>query len=110
MQCEVCGNEYEDSFTLTLAGETYVFDCFECAIHALAPTCAHCGCKVIGHGLSREGEIFCCAHCVRVSLAVDEDADGAADDDELDDSEFDLDADDGRFEEDDGERHPKRRW
>jgi hypothetical protein len=48
MQCEVCGNEYKDSFTVNFGDETYAFDCFECAIHALAPTCAHCGCKVIG--------------------------------------------------------------
>jgi hypothetical protein len=40
------------------------FDSFECAITALAPTCAHCGCRVIGHGVEiGTGEIFCCAHC-----------------------------------------------
>lgn len=105
MQCEVCGNEYEDSFTVTLAGETYVFDCFECAIHALAPTCAHCGCKIIGHGLSREGEIFCCENCVRVSLVADLDDDDVADD-ELDEVDLDV---DGYSAEDDAERHPKRR-
>jgi hypothetical protein len=44
-------------------GETHVFDSFECAIHALAPVCEHCGWRVIGHGVEAEGRIFCCAHC-----------------------------------------------
>jgi hypothetical protein len=94
MQCEVCGNEYKDSFTVSLRDETYAFDCFECAIHALAPTCAHCGCKVIGHGLSREGDIFCCEHCVRMSLS------GRVGEDE-DDEDIDEDDEDGDYEVDD---------
>ena len=49
-QSEVCGNDYDKSFEVTLAGRTHVFDSFECAIHALAPVCAHCGCKIVGHG------------------------------------------------------------
>ena len=61
--CEVCGNDYDKSFEVSSAGETHVFDSFECAIHALAPTCAHCGCRVIGHGVEEDGRIFCCAHC-----------------------------------------------
>ena len=61
--CEVCGNEYDKAFTVTLGGATHTFDSFECAIHALAPACAHCGCKVIGHGVEAEGAIYCCAHC-----------------------------------------------
>jgi hypothetical protein len=32
------------------------------AIHRLAPACAHCGCKVIGHGLEAHGQFFCCAN------------------------------------------------
>jgi Rieske Fe-S protein len=62
-RCEVCGNEYDKSFQLTIAGTTLTFDSFECAIHAVAPTCGHCGCKVIGHGVEGNGRIFCCAHC-----------------------------------------------
>ena len=61
--CEVCGNDYDKSFEVTLRGERHSFDSFECAIHALAPACAHCGCRVIGHGVERDGTIFCCAHC-----------------------------------------------
>jgi hypothetical protein len=61
--CEVCGNEYDKAFEITRAGETHVFDSFECAIHLLAPTCAHCGCRVIGHGVEAGGSMFCCAHC-----------------------------------------------
>jgi len=63
--CEVCGNEYEKAFTVTMAGKEHVFDCFECAIHALAPTCAHCSCRVIGHGVEEGGETYCCDACTR---------------------------------------------
>jgi Rieske Fe-S protein len=61
--CEVCGNEYDKTFEVRRGEETHVFDSFECAIHALAPTCAHCGCRVIGHDVESEGRYFCCAHC-----------------------------------------------
>lgn len=63
--CELCGNDYDKAFTVVQGGERHVFDSFECAINALAPTCAHCGCRIIGHGLEEAGEIFCCAHCAR---------------------------------------------
>jgi hypothetical protein len=63
--CEVCGNEYDKAFTVTVAGKAYTFDSFECAIHALAPACAHCGCKVIGHGVEDHGVFYCCAHCAK---------------------------------------------
>jgi Rieske Fe-S protein len=62
-RCDVCGNDYDKAFEVRVGGSTYTFDSFECAIHALAPTCAHCGCKVIGHGVEANGRIFCCAHC-----------------------------------------------
>ena len=63
-RCEVCGNEYDKSFQVLLAGKSHTFDSFECAIHALAPTCEHCGCKIIGHGVEAAGErMFCCDHC-----------------------------------------------
>jgi hypothetical protein len=61
--CEVCGNDYDKSFTVTTVEGKHTFDSFECAIHALAPTCGHCGCKVMGHGVEDDGSIFCCANC-----------------------------------------------
>jgi hypothetical protein len=48
-KCDVCGNDYAKAFTVIASGRTQTFDSFECAIHALAPACAHRGCKVIGH-------------------------------------------------------------
>ena len=57
--CEVCGNDYEDAMTIERRGESHVFDSFECAIHALAPTCEHCGCRVIGHGIRAGDRTFC---------------------------------------------------
>ena len=61
--CEVCGNDYDKSFDLTAGGQSHTFDSFECAIHAMAPICEHCGCKVIGHGTEIDDRFFCCAHC-----------------------------------------------
>ena len=61
--CEVCGNEYDKVLEVTQDGEGHVFDSFECAISALAPVCAHCSVKVVGHGIEAEGRVFCCAHC-----------------------------------------------
>lgn len=65
-KCDNCGNEYDKSFTMSaLDGKTYTFDSFECAIHTLAPLCAHCGVRIIGHGLEQNGKMFCCNHCAK---------------------------------------------
>ena len=62
--CDVCGNSYDKTFTITTAeGETRTFDSFECAIHVVAPSCEHCGCKIIGHGVESMDRFFCCANC-----------------------------------------------
>jgi len=63
--CETCGNTYDKSFEVVMNGESHVFDSFECAIQRLAPRCAHCGCRIIGHGLEESGMTYCCAHCAR---------------------------------------------
>ena len=62
-QCETCGNEYPKAFQVVLAGQNHTFDSFECAIHRLAPVCAHCQCRIVGHGIEAKGETYCCAHC-----------------------------------------------
>lgn len=65
-KCDNCGNIYDKSFQMTaLDGKTYTFDSFECAIHTLAPVCGHCGVRIIGHGLERNGQMFCCNHCAQ---------------------------------------------
>ena len=61
--CEKCGNDYDKSFQIIAQGATHTFDSFECAIQTLAPTCAHCGVRIVGHGLEKGGRTFCCAHC-----------------------------------------------
>ena len=61
--CEVCGNDYDKAFEVRLGGASHTFDSFECAIYALAPTCAQCGVKIAAHGLEKDGTMFCCAHC-----------------------------------------------
>ncbi len=62
-RCEMCGNEYDKTFQVIQAGKSHTFDSFECAIHMLAPKCAHCGCMIIGHGVEANGVMYCCAHC-----------------------------------------------
>ncbi len=62
--CDVCGNEYDKAMTIEREGRRGTFDSFECAIHALAPTCEHCSVRIIGHGVeAADGRVFCCAHC-----------------------------------------------
>ena len=64
--CELCGNDYDKSFRIIDArGGDHTFDSFECAISSLAPICAHCGCRIVGHGTEADGRIFCCAHCAQ---------------------------------------------
>lgn len=65
--CEVCGNHYDKNFEVTIQGQVHIFDSFECAIHALAPRCAHCNCRVLGHGVEAADKISCCAHCARAA-------------------------------------------
>ena len=73
--CEHCGNEYAGAFEIhTPDGERHTFDSFECAIHMLAPTCEHCGCRIIGHGIQAGKRFYCCASCARkagITSAVD---------------------------------------
>jgi hypothetical protein len=61
--CYSCGNDYEDTFRVVTKDHTYDFDSFECAIHALAPSCSHCGCRILGHGVQFDETMFCCVHC-----------------------------------------------
>jgi hypothetical protein len=62
-QCETCGNDYDKAVKVVLAEGSHTFDSFECAIQALAPTCSHCGCRILGHGVEADGAMYCCAHC-----------------------------------------------
>ena len=66
--CDHCGNDYDKAFTVTQSdGTTHTFDSFECAIHMLAPRCAHCACAIIGHGVEASGSYYCCVHCAEHS-------------------------------------------
>jgi hypothetical protein len=70
-RCATCGNEYPRTFEVRMAhGERGTFDSFECAIHRMAPACARCGIRVVGHGVETpEGAIYCCASCARMAGA-----------------------------------------
>lgn len=64
-KCETCGNEYHNCLQVQYQGETYYFDCFECAITKIAPRCAHCNVTVIGHGTEMHSAVYCCESCLR---------------------------------------------
>jgi hypothetical protein len=66
-RCETCQNDYDKTFQVIMNGKSHTFDSFECAIHALAPVCGHCGCKIVGHGVETQDSFYCCAHCAHVS-------------------------------------------
>jgi hypothetical protein len=65
--CDNCGNDYDKAFQVVMDRGAFTFDSFECAINLLAPTCEHCGTRIIGHGLERDGTFFCCDHCAEAS-------------------------------------------
>jgi hypothetical protein len=69
--CVVCGGVPTRPLQVVRDAQVYVFDAFECAIHALAPRCPHCSCTIIGHGHQTEGELFCCAHCADAFAAAE---------------------------------------
>ena len=71
LACEVCGNESTESFQVLMNGETHIFDCFECAIYALALHCVRCGCRIIGHGVEANGVFYCSTHCARQNGVYD---------------------------------------
>jgi hypothetical protein len=68
-RCDTCGNDYDKTFQVVALGRTGTFDSFECAIQAMAPTCAHCACRILGHGVEARGAMYCCGHCAAASGA-----------------------------------------
>jgi len=66
-RCEVCDNQSDKTFDVVINGVVHVFDCFECAIQALAPPCYHCGCRVIGRGVEHFHVMYCCTDCAEQS-------------------------------------------
>ncbi|MBU9763973.1 hypothetical protein FR943_08975 [Mycobacterium sp. TNTM28] len=65
--CATCGNDYDKTFTVSWDGQTADFDSVECAAVRIAPECAHCGCRILGHGVEAADTMYCCAHCARES-------------------------------------------
>jgi hypothetical protein len=71
-RCHTCGNDYAKAFSvMTADGRRFTFDCLECAAYKLAPSCARCGCLILGHGIEDESSTYCCAHCARGSGNVE---------------------------------------
>jgi hypothetical protein len=58
--CDTCANEYDKAFTVTRAdGHTATFDSIECARSDWRRR-AHCGCRILGHGVEADDKIYCC--------------------------------------------------
>ena len=38
-RCDVCRNDYKKTMVVPIADRSGTFDSFECALHAMAPTC-----------------------------------------------------------------------
>lgn len=53
--CDVCGNAYRNSFTVTQGAVTGTFDSFECAIHAMAPVARTASARLSATALSATG-------------------------------------------------------
>jgi len=60
-RCDQCGNDYDKSFEVNMAGKTHTFDSFECAIQRLAPTCPIVVAGSSGMASSR-ARLFTAAH------------------------------------------------
>jgi len=69
MKCDTCGNTNDNMFVIDKGTRWGTFDTFECAIEAMAPTCAHCGCTILGHMTESDDETYCCAHCAESARA-----------------------------------------
>jgi hypothetical protein len=68
-RCETCGNDYDKAFQVVMNGVSHTFDSFECAIQRVAPTCPTCSTHIVGHGVEKDGTIFCCVHCAKAEGA-----------------------------------------
>jgi len=69
--CMTCGTDSDDAFTVTWEGRTAAFDCIECLATMVAPICAHCGCRILGHSLVVDGGRYCCPHCAQATRTGD---------------------------------------
>jgi hypothetical protein len=62
--CATCGIGTDEPLRIDYHDRTTDFCCFECAISRLAPECAQCRCRVIGHGTyGRDQKTYCCSFC-----------------------------------------------
>jgi hypothetical protein len=63
----LCPYRFDKAFQVSmLCGDSHSF---ECAIHALVPTCEYCGIKGIGHGVEADGRFFYCSNCASMAGA-----------------------------------------
>ena len=93
--CDTCGNDDANALTIARGSDIGTFDSFECAIHAMAARCPQCGCRILGHGVSRDGALYCCQHCSSQTSAAATAALATPDSDPLPDKQVSRWKDDG---------------
>jgi hypothetical protein len=64
-RCDSCGNEQNRTFEIRMARKLYTFDTLKCAIQVLAPTCTHCGDRILGHPVRLGLDQYCSAECAQ---------------------------------------------
>lgn len=57
--CLNCGNSHDPLMTITYGRLSGEFDCFACAINALAPRCTLCGQPVTEHVTVIDQDVYC---------------------------------------------------
>jgi DNA-directed RNA polymerase subunit RPC12/RpoP len=64
-KCAHCGNDYDQSFTVTMGGRTMIFDLVRMRDRRDGTVCPRCGVRIVGHGVQHVTTIFCCVHCAK---------------------------------------------
>ena len=62
---EVCGNNYGETFEIVRTTRSHGLGSPGWAVHAFAPTCVHCECRIGELGLEADGIFFCCVNCAK---------------------------------------------
>ena len=61
--CDLCGNDYDRSFTITRGDRSRTYDSLECAVTDLGARLRTLRVPRPGHGVEKGGVVFCCSHC-----------------------------------------------
>lgn len=66
-RCEVCGNDYDKAFVVTLEGSEHTFDSFGAPSTPWPPSATTAAAGWLGMGSKVTAKSICCAHCAQES-------------------------------------------